>query len=588
MKNLSLRAKLLLISGFMSTICLAVGLTSFWYTTKITNAFSDIIKADVPSIRQINQMVLSFRLARIELLNLIVPGRSAEENETSIKMGTEQWEKFFIDEKAFLEGSAGAKEKEIFNAFKEATDVGHQDFKHAVELFEKNKSETSAERKEMERFVVNELDQHGKVVRETAQKVVDYSSAALEENTEHAFSAAKTGTTVSLAITLIGAIFGFLFCFIFSKRLAQQISTIIASISESSIQVSAASGHIAASSQQLSQAATEQASALEQTASSLEEISAMVSKASDNAEATARTSVESQQKAEEGRTAADQMMTSMDEINQSNEAIMVQVNQSNARMSEIVKVIQEIGNKTNVINEIVFQTKLLSFNASVEAARAGEHGKGFAVVAEEVGNLAQMSGNAAKEITGMLAGSISKVEQMVNETKSKVEGLIEQGHQKVTSGMNTARQCAEVLNEIVHNVSKVATLSQEISVATKEQAQGIGEINKAMNQLDTVTQQNSAASEETSSAAEKLFTQSDSLKNAVSELSSTISGANSKDHTEMTPAFAAPKKSGGNKVAHIKSLKKENVETPRARPELKAISGESFVPDRDDDGFREI
>jgi methyl-accepting chemotaxis protein len=78
---------------------------------------------------------------------------------------------------------------------------------------------------------------------------------------------------------------------------------------------------------------------------------------------------------------------------------MNQINYSNEQMSEIVKVIQEIETKTKVINDIVFQTKLLSFNASVEAARAGEQGKGFAVVAEEVGNLAQMSGNAAKEIS---------------------------------------------------------------------------------------------------------------------------------------------------------------------------------------------
>ena len=71
--------------------------------------------------------------------------------------------------------------------------------------------------------------------------------------------------------------------------------------------------------------------------------------------------------------------------------------------------ISEIGNKTKVINDIVFQTKLLSFNASVEAARAGEHGKGFSVVAEEVGNLAHMSGNSAKEITQLLESSINRV-----------------------------------------------------------------------------------------------------------------------------------------------------------------------------------
>jgi methyl-accepting chemotaxis protein len=89
------------------------------------------------------------------------------------------------------------------------------------------------------------------------------------------------------------------------------------------------------------------------------------------------------------------------------------MNKSNDEISSIVKVIAEIGDKTKVINDIVFQTKLLSFNASVEAARAGEQGKGFAVVAEEVGNLATMSGKAAEEISSMLGDSMGKVELIV-------------------------------------------------------------------------------------------------------------------------------------------------------------------------------
>ena len=79
---------------------------------------------------------------------------------------------------------------------------------------------------------------------------------------------------------------------------------------------------------------------------------------------------------------------------------------------EILGYIKSIEEKTKVINDIVFQTKLLSFNASVEAARAGEQGKGFAVVAEEVGNLATMSGTSAEEISKLLESSISHIESI--------------------------------------------------------------------------------------------------------------------------------------------------------------------------------
>jgi methyl-accepting chemotaxis protein len=99
------------------------------------------------------------------------------------------------------------------------------------------------------------------------------------------------------------------------------------------------------------------------------------------------------------------------------------MHKTNENMADIVKSIAEIKTKTNVINDIVFQTKLLSFNASVEAARAGEHGKGFAVVAEEVGALAAMSGNASKEIAQLLDGSLSRVTVLADETKQRADGI---------------------------------------------------------------------------------------------------------------------------------------------------------------------
>ena len=203
---------------------------------------------------------------------------------------------------------------------------------------------------------------------------------------------------------------------------------------------------------------------------------------------------------------------------------MIQINESNREISEIVKVIAEIGNKTKVINDIVFQTKLLSFNASVEAARAGEQGKGFAVVAEEVGNLAEMSGKAAKEITGMLDDSIQKVEDIVKNTKLRIETLIVVGKEKVQAGTVMAGRCDDVLSEIVLNVSNVNSFVSEISIASQEQAQGIREINKAIAQLDQVGHQNTSASEQASATAQDLNQQVLTLRSMVNVLNETLLG----------------------------------------------------------------
>ena len=201
------------------------------------------------------------------------------------------------------------------------------------------------------------------------------------------------------------------------------------------------------------------------------------------------------------------------------------INESNAKISEIVTVIADIGEKTKVINDIVFQTKLLSFNASVEAARAGEHGKGFAVVAEEVGNLAQMSGNAAHEISQMLGESIKKVETTVSETKLKIETLIWDGKSKVETGTHIAHQCGDVLDEITHNIISVTQMASEISTACREQAQGVHEITKAMNNLGQVTQNNASTSEESAESSKELSTQADTLHSMVQILMDTVNGA---------------------------------------------------------------
>lgn len=304
----------------------------------------------------------------------------------------------------------------------------------------------------------------------------------------------------------------------------KQITEISGNLSGLGETVGQVATSIASSSQNLSSSSAEQAAALQETTAAVEETSTTIAKNAENAKQSTQVSEQAQHTASRGKQAVDDMVTSIEEISQSNVEIMQQIDASNHEISDIVKVIAEIGNKTKVINDIVFQTKLLSFNASIEAARAGEHGKGFAVVAEEVGNLAQMSGNSAKEITEMLDGSIKKVEEIVRNTKSRVEVLVQSAKNKVQSGTVTAKRCGEILDEIVTNVTHVGSMVSEISNASQQQAQGVQEINKAMNELDTVAQQNNLASQQSSVSATELQTQVDRLKDMVHVLNSVVLG----------------------------------------------------------------
>lgn len=395
----------------------------------------------------------------------------------------------------------------------------------------------------------------------------------------------------NILIALIGAIF-------FALNIAKKMNGVVSELDKSSIEVASGSTNIASQATELSEASTEQAAAIQETVAAIDEISAMVDKNADSARRSREVSGSSRQAAEKGRETVQNMVKAINDIDHSNKEISQQMDSSNKQLSEIINLINDIGTKTKVINEIVFQTKLLSFNASVEAARAGEYGKGFSVVAEEVGNLAQMSGSAAKEITSMLENSVKKVETIVSETQSRVNSLMSSAKDKIQVGSSTAKECDQALNTILESVSSVDGLVAEISVASDEQATGIKEISKAVAQMDQVTQKNSASSQACSAAAEQLNSQADTLKSIVSGLTLLVQGSNQKSPVALASSSRSsnvielksrkPKverKSSSNSDFKITESSKAS-ETKVEATDLKMASGgDSSVPSSNDPGF---
>lgn len=401
-----------------------------------------------------------------------------------------------------------------------------------------------------------------------------YSHAA----EELVFAEELTAERNFYVILVIGSLISLILAIWFGVSTSKSINAIIKKMAENSSQVSDASTRIASSSTQLSESATEQAAALQETVAAVDEISAMVEKNAEAANRSKDVSQQSREAAEKGRRTVENMMTAIADIDHSNDEISQQMDSSNRELSEITKLISDIGSKTKVINEIVFQTKLLSFNASVEAARAGEYGKGFAVVAEEVGNLAQMSGNAAKEISTLLEESIRKVESIVGETKSRVERLMNTSKDKVRQGSETAKQCNEALDEILVNVQNVDSLVSEIAVASTEQSTGIREISKAVGQMEQVTQQNTSVSQSSSVSAEQLKAQASSLNSIVEELARVVQGQGGR------PALSA----GGESSAKVLQMPKRTATASVSHSEvLKKVANSDAVPAANDPGFEE-
>ncbi|MEA9356957.1 methyl-accepting chemotaxis protein [Bacteriovorax sp. PP10] len=523
MKNFSLKAKLLSLSLFLITISIVIGGVSYWSVGSVIKEYSVISDISYPNTSAMLQMFSNYRSSRIEASQLISPNVPADVKKNVYELMEKNLELDKTLDKKYLEQDYLPGEEALYLEFRKTIDEANKDFKQIMQMYKENKTD-AASLATMVSIVNGKLGTDGVQARITAEKLREFHENQALKSEDEAKDAGASATKLTVMLILIFGVIGFVTAFTFSNMLTATLKAISDALDDSSTQVSSAAGQIAASSQELSQAVTEQASSLEETSSSVEEMSSMVNVNTENAKKASENSGLSKRQAERGRTVVEEMVQSMSLINDSNNNIMNQINKSNEQMGEIVKVIQEIETKTKVINDIVFQTKLLSFNASVEAARAGEQGKGFAVVAEEVGNLAQMSGNAAKEISEMLASSVHKVEAIVHETRSSVDGLIADGKEKVRNGTKVAEECGEVLAEIVANVSNVATMANEISVASDEQSKGIQEITKAMGQLDQVTQTNAQTSEQAAHSAEQLSVQAVSLKDQVVTLVAVING----------------------------------------------------------------
>lgn len=275
-------------------------------------------------------------------------------------------------------------------------------------------------------------------------------------------------------------------------------------------------------SQELSVSTAEQAAATQSTAASIQEVSAMASNSARNATASIKISESSLDRTSQGREDVNRLISAIADIKSGNENIYSSVDESNQNISEITKFINNIADKTKVINDIVFQTKLLSFNASVEAARAGEYGKGFAVVAEEVGNLAEMSGRAAQEITTLLQSSTESVKDIVSQSSSKVSGFVRSSSDKVEHGIEVAHQCEKALNDILQSVNEVGEIIRQITTASEEQERGVVEIKNAMIQIDQVTNKNNEFANGLKDISETLSHEVSNLNGVINQLNQIV------------------------------------------------------------------
>ncbi|MEC8186864.1 MAG: methyl-accepting chemotaxis protein, partial [SAR324 cluster bacterium] len=285
----------------------------------------------------------------------------------------------------------------------------------------------------------------------------------------------------------------------------RRLNDIIIQVKQDAHQINEVSQEMAAGNLDLSSRTHQQSASLEETASSMEEINSIVQNSAEEAKNANTLTKNAQKSVENSRK---QLLDTVDESIKNNQEMLTTLQETNSKvvdaMEDIMSGSKKIAGIITLINDVAFQTNLLALNASVEAARAGEHGKGFAVVATEVRKLAHRSAKASKETGDLIENSLESIETGRNLVTEGEKGMHEM-REKVETMLNHLKsESDENLNDIIKSFLQVSEVMENIKVASLEQADGVGQTNTTIADMQRITQENATLVEENARASSSM------------------------------------------------------------------------------------
>ncbi|MCD1653818.1 methyl-accepting chemotaxis protein [Treponema zuelzerae] len=507
--KIGLSVKLILAFVGVAFITLVVGLVGYFGLNRAHESLNTLVEQSIPAITDLEIVMVKQQSLKAIVRTLTSPYLTDEDYARQLT----NWEKQKGERRAALDNYEAVEttpeEDILYKKFLNLLDIQIADnvkYMEEIQRMRDAKVDPVVYAQRASALAISgaarsSFDNSINALQELVEYVKEYYGHELPRQAQNMI---QTMIMVIVATIIGGFAIAILVGWLLASSITRPVVKIVNALSTGSDQIGNASSQLSVSSQQIASGASEQASGIEETTSSMEELGSMVKQNVENAKEASVLAAKTSEAATQGSAHMERMLVSM---------------------TEIGKAADDIKTVIDVIDDIAFQTNMLALNAAVEAARAGEAGMGFAVVADEVKNLANRSAASAKETAQMIKTTLQKTQE----------------------GQALTKELADIFKEILLNSGKSNEMTKEVETASRQQDEGISQVNKAIVQLDTVVQQNAAASEETASSAEELQSQVVSLNDVIENLSvlvlggkAKIAGSRSADRESVRPATRKP------------------------------------------------
>lgn len=481
LESFSFKTKMLLLSGVLALFTVLGSGVGILAMNSLVKDYSPISDEVIPQTQLISNIRGVFREIRIQVRSLAIEDLPQDQADQFAENTLDNVGKLESLLKDYLALPKSPNEEEIardleerWNSFKA---VGVAILTAYQNGMEKNK-------KEIVRLILINCPATAGAVQTTLDDILKYQSQKADSFVAAAKTQEKNSLFLSLSIASVSVISALGIGILFGNQVSRRLEKESQLLMTESKNLDVTSEALFAQSQNALSTTKSTTAALTSAASAVEQIRTIAEKNSDYTMSSSQEAQNSLNLAAKGKTNLEELRTKYSEL-ETQISDLAKTNQSSVdELFLISSSIKEIQSKVSVINEIVFQTKLLSFNASVEAARAGEAGKGFSVVAEEVGQLAKMSGDAAVEIFRLISESSQKVESISKTSQEKSKQIVDKVNFLSESSRKSLEHTVQAFDTLEKDVQKITARLNEIARGTEEQTKGINEVSTTIARLE--------------------------------------------------------------------------------------------------------